>query len=83
MEMISYTYTHESGVVLECTLEYEPAETGSTENGLKMEPDYPSVATLTAAKINGADIFPLLGFDLSDEIEELAKQAHESKEMDV
>jgi hypothetical protein len=83
MEMISYTYTHDCGIVLECTLEYEPAETGSTENGLKMEPDYPSVATLTAAKINGADIFPLLGFDLIDEIEELAKQAHESQEIDV
>jgi hypothetical protein len=83
MEMISYTYTHESGIVLECTLEYEPAETGSTENGLKMEPDYPSVATLTVAKLNDADIFPLLGFDLIDEIEDLAKQAHESQEIDV
>jgi len=83
MEIISYTYTHESGIVLECTLEYEPAETGSTENGLKMEPDYPSVSTLTVAKINDADIFPLLGFDLIDEIEDLAKQAHESQEIDV
>ena len=83
MEIISYTYTHESGIVLECTLEYEPAETGSTENGLKMEPDYPSVATLTVAKLNDADIFPLLGFDLIDEIEDLAKQAHESQEIDV
>lgn len=83
MEMISYTYTHESGIVLECTLEYEPVETGSTENGLKMEPDYPSVATLTVAKLNDADIFPLLGFDLIDEIEDLAKQAHESQEIDV
>jgi len=83
MEIISYTYTHESGIVLECTLEYEPAETGSTENGLKMEPDYPSVSTLTVAKLNDADIFPLLGFDLIDEIEDLAKQAHESQEIDV
>jgi len=83
MEIISYTYTHDCGIVLECTLEYEPAETGSTENGLKMEPDYPSVATLTVAKINDADIFPLLGFDLIDEIEDLAKQAHESQEIDV
>jgi hypothetical protein len=83
MEMFSYTYTHDCGIVLECTLEYEPAETGSTENGLKMEPDYPSVATLTVAKLNDADIFPLLGFDLIDEIEDLAKQAHESQEIDV
>jgi hypothetical protein len=83
MEMISYTYTHDCGIVLECTLEYEPAETGSTENGLKMEPDYPSVATLTVAKLNDADIFPLLGFDLIDEIEDMAKQAHESQEIDV
>jgi hypothetical protein len=83
MEMFFYTYTHDCGIVLECTLEYEPAETGSTENGLKMEPDYPSVATLTVAKLNDADIFPLLGFDLIDEIEDLAKQAHESQEIDV
>jgi hypothetical protein len=83
MEIFSYTYTHDCGIVLECTLEYEPAETGSTENGLKMEPDYPSVATLTVAKLNDADIFPLLGFDLIDEIEDLAKQAHESQEIDV
>ena len=83
MEMISYTYTHDCGIVLECTLEYEPAETGSTENGLKMEPDYPSVATLTVAKMYDQDIFPLLGFGLIDEIEDLAKQAHESQEIDV
>jgi len=83
MEMFFYTYTHDCGIVLECTLEYEPAETGFTENGLKMEPDYPSVATLTVAKLNDADIFPLLGFGLIDEIEDLAKQAHESQEIDV
>ena len=29
------------------------------------------------------DIFPLLGFGLIDEIEDLAKQAHESQEIDV
>jgi hypothetical protein len=83
MEMISYTYTHESGIVLECTLEYEPAETGSTENGLKMEPDYPSASTLTVAKMYDKDVFPLLGYSLIDEIEDLAKQAHESQEIDV
>ena len=52
MEMFSYTYTHDCGIVLECTLEYEPAEAGSTENGLKMEPDYPSVVTLISAKLD-------------------------------
>ena len=83
MEIFSYTYTHESGIVLECTLEYEPAETGSTENGLKMEPDYPSVSTLTVAKMYDEDVFPLLGYSLIDEIEDLAKQAHESQEIDV
>ena len=83
MEMISYTYTHDCGIVLECTLEYEPAETGSTENGLKMEPDYPSVVILMTAKMYDEDVMPLLGYSLIEEIEDLAKQAHESQEMDV
>ena len=83
MEMISYTYTHESGIVLECTLEYEPAETGSTENGLKMEPDYPSVVTLISAKLDGKEISPLLGYSLIDEIEDMAKEDYESREIDV
>lgn len=83
MEMFTYTYPHESGLDLDCTFEYEPAETGSVENGLKMEPDYPSVVTLISAKLNGKEISPLLGYSLIDEIEDLAKQDYESREMDV
>jgi hypothetical protein len=83
MEIFSYTYLHESGVNLDCTFEYEPAETGSTENGLKMEPDYPSVVTLISAKVNGKEISPLLGYSLIDEIEDLAKEDYESREIDV
>ena len=83
MEIFSYTYPHESGIDLYCTFEYEPAETGSTENGLKMEPDYPSVVILISAKLNGEEISPFLGYSLIDEIEDKAKVDYESREIDV
>ncbi len=36
-------------VELDCTLDYLPAEVGSTENGLKIEPDYPEAMELVSA----------------------------------
>lgn len=35
-------------VELDCTLDYLPAEVGSTENGLKIEPDYPEAMELVS-----------------------------------
>jgi hypothetical protein len=37
-------------VELDCTLDYLPAEVGSTENGLKIEPDLPEVMELVSAQ---------------------------------
>jgi len=37
-------------VELDCTLDYLPAEIGSTENGLKIEPDYPEAMELVSAQ---------------------------------
>jgi hypothetical protein len=37
-------------VELDCTLDYLPAEIGSTENGLKIEPDYPEKMELVSAQ---------------------------------
>ena len=36
-------------VELDCTLDYLPAEVGSTENGVKIEPDYPEAMELVSA----------------------------------
>jgi hypothetical protein len=37
-------------VELDCTLDYLPAEVGSTENGLKIEPDYAEKMELVSAQ---------------------------------
>jgi hypothetical protein len=38
-DIMRYIFTR-ADVELDCTLDYLPAEIGSTENGLKIEPDY-------------------------------------------
>jgi len=65
---LNYTYIFDGGE-LECELEYEPAERGSRENGMQMEPDYPESCTLEKAKLNGIDIAELLSSDVVSLIE--------------
>jgi len=65
---LNYTYIFDGGE-LECELEYEPAERGSRENGMQMEPDYPESCTLETAKLNGIDIAELLSSDVVSLIE--------------
>ena len=43
-----YIFTR-ADVELDCTLDYLPAVVGSTENGLKIEPDYPEAMELVSA----------------------------------
>ena len=43
-----YIFTR-ADVELDCTLDYLPAEIGSTENGLKIEPDLAEVMELVSA----------------------------------
>lgn len=54
---------------LNCTLEYTPAERGSYEDGLQMEPDYPAEAILLDVTLEGTDVYFLLSEELINEIE--------------
>lgn len=47
-------------VVFECELEYVPAEVGSTEMGLKIEPDYPEYMELVSAQHKGVEMIGFL-----------------------
>ena len=44
-----YIFTR-ADVELDCTLDYLPPEIGSTENGLKIEPDYAESMELVSAQ---------------------------------
>ncbi len=52
-----------------CHLEYEPAERGSREHGLQMEPDYPAQVTLVAAYVRDVNVYDLLSDDQIEQIE--------------
>jgi len=62
---------------LECFLEYEAPETGSRENGIQIEPDYPAGFTLVSAELQGIDVHFLLGDELVEEIEIAALEQQE------
>ena len=65
-----YIFTRDD-VELECSLDYVPAEVGSTENGLKIEPDYPAYMELVSALHKGVEMIGLLAdyvvIDIQDE----------------
>lgn len=65
-----YTFVRDD-VELECSLDYVPAEVGSTENGLKIEPDYPAYMELVSALHKGVEMIGLLAdyvvIDIQDE----------------
>jgi len=65
-----YIFTRDD-VELECSLDYGPAEVGSTENGLKIEPDYPAYMELVSALHKGVEMIGLLAdyvvIDIQDE----------------
>jgi hypothetical protein len=65
---LNYTYIFDGGE-LECELEYVPAESGSREHGVQMEPDYPEGCSLETATLNGVDIAELLSSDVIGMIE--------------
>lgn len=67
---MEYTFVR-ADVELECELEYVPAEVGSTENGLKIEPDYPAYMELVSAMHKGVEMIGFLAdyvvIDIQDE----------------
>lgn len=65
---------------LVCHLEYEPAERGSREHGLQMEPDYPAQVTLVAAYVRDVNVYDLLSDDQISQIECAALDAREGED---
>ena len=72
-----YIFTR-ADVELDCTLDYLPAEIGSTENGVKIEPDY--AESMELVSVTHKDI-EMIGFladyvvrDIQDEALALFKQ---------
>jgi len=63
-----------------CHLEYEPAERGSREHGLQMEPDYPAQVTLVAAYVRDVNVYDLLSDDQISQIECAALDAREGED---
>jgi hypothetical protein len=57
-------------VQIESYFEVEPAERGSFEDGLQMEPDYPAEVTLCYAYINGKEVSEFLSEAVIDKLEE-------------
>lgn len=66
---MNYSCTIE-GVELECELDYEPAERGSRESGVQLEPDHPASAYVIRVWVNGVDISNLLDSSITTRIEE-------------
>ena len=68
-------------VELDCTLDYLPAEVGSTENGLKIEPDYPEKMELVSAQHRDIEMIGFLAdYVVRDiQIEALALFKHDMR----
>lgn len=60
-----------------CHLDYEKSCKGAREDGLPMEPDYPSRCYLNAAYVRGLDVMDILSEDQVKMIEEQALMAWE------
>lgn len=61
---------------------YEPAERGSFEDGLQMEPDIPASFVVEAIFLNNLEITEVFNDKAVEEVEELAYQALENGEDD-
>lgn len=59
-------------VEFDCELMYTPAEFGSTENGLKIEPDYPETMDLVSAMHKGVEMIGFLADYVVRDIEDEA-----------
>lgn len=68
---------------LVCHLEYEPAERGSYQHGLQMEPDYPAQATLIACYVRDVNVYELLDGDKVDQIEICAARDLEERQAEA
>jgi len=63
-------------VVLECELDYYPAEVGSTENGLQLEPNYAEYVELISVQHKGIE---MIGFLADYVVRDIEKEALEAR----
>ena len=75
---MKYTFVR-ADVVLECELEYVPAEIGSTENGLKIEPDYAEYVELVSVTHKGIEMIGFLADYVVRDIEKEALEDYRDK----
>lgn len=69
----TYYFDYEwAGGVLKCELEYEPPESGSWQDGLQMEPNYPAQMTLHNAYIDDINVADILAESVVQDIENKA-----------
>ena len=73
-----YTFVRDD-VVLECSLEYVPAEIGSTENGLKIEPDYEEYMDLVSVTHKDVEMIGFLADYVVRDIQDEALEVFRDK----
>lgn len=73
-----YTFVRDD-VVLECELEYYPQEIGSTENGLKIEPDYEEYMDLVSVTHKDVEMIGFLADYVVRDIQAEALEAFRDK----
>jgi hypothetical protein len=75
---MKYTFVR-ADVVLECELDYYPQEIGSTENGLKIEPDYAEYVELVSVTHKGIEMIGFLADYVVRDIEKEALEDYRDK----
>ena len=66
-------------VQFECELEYVPVEIGSTENGLKIEPDYDEYMQLMSATHKGIEMIGFLADYVVKDIQDEALEVYRGR----
>ena len=66
--MSPYIYSLNTDAVFECFFDYSPAERGSREDGVQMEPDYPESVEVCSVLCNGVEIMDYLSEDTLEDI---------------
>lgn len=71
MGMNEFSFKYGS-LVLDCMIDYTPAERGSREygTGIQLEPDYPEEADVISVSVNNVDITDIIREDIIEEIQE-------------
>lgn len=75
---MEYLFTR-ADIELECELVYCPPIEGSTENGLKIEPDYPEYMELVSVTHKGIEMIGFLADYVVRDIQDEALEAYHDR----